>query len=73
MLDIPHFVLECNKTQLPAATVKQTDQGREYFEYEDWFRPFIKILDELINTNPYFFKHFDLCEETKCFFKTLNA
>lgn len=58
---------------MPAATVKQTDQGREYFEYEDWFRPFIKILDELINTNPYFFKHFDLCEETKCFFKTLNA
>ncbi|MDS7932170.1 hypothetical protein RMB03_01135 [Acinetobacter sp. V91_7] len=73
MLDIPHFVLECNKTLLPAATVKQTDQGREDFEYEDWFRPFIKILDGLINTNPYFLKHFDLCEETKCFFKTLNA
>lgn len=73
MLDIPCFVQECNKTQLPAATVKQTDQGKEYFEYEDWFRPFIKTLDDLINTNPYFFKHFDLCEETKCLFKTLDA
>ena len=73
MLDIPRFVLECNKTQLPAATVKQTDQGKEYFEYEDWFRPFIKTLDDLINTNPYFLKPFDLCEETKCFFKTLDA
>ncbi|WP_227062142.1 hypothetical protein [Acinetobacter pittii] len=74
MLDIPHFVLECNKTQLPAATVKQTDRGREYFEYEDWFRPFfIKTFDDLISTNPYFLKPFDLCEETKCFFRTLDA
>lgn len=73
MLDIPCFVQECNKTQLPGATVKQTDQCKEYFEYEDWFRPFIKTLDDLINTNPYFFKHFDLCEETKCLFKTLDA
>ncbi len=73
MIDIPRFVLECNKTQLPAATVKQTDQGRESFEYEDWFRPFIKTFDDLINTNLYFLKPFDLCEETKCFFKTLNA
>ena len=74
MLDIPRFVLECNKTQLPAATVKQTDQGREYFECEDWFRPFfIKTFDDLISTNPYFLKPFDLCEETKCFFRTLDA
>ncbi|MFP5084419.1 hypothetical protein [Acinetobacter pittii] len=74
MLDIPRFVRECNKTQLPAATVKQTDQGREYFECEDWFRPFfIKTFDDLISTNPYFLKPFDLCEETKCFFRTLDA
>ncbi|HCW3745731.1 TPA: hypothetical protein OXK62_000178 [Acinetobacter baumannii] len=74
MLNIPRFVLECNKTLLPAATVKQTDQGREYFECEDWFRPFfIKTFDDLISTNPYFLKPFDLCEETKCFFRTLDA
>lgn len=73
MMDIPCFVQECNKTWLQAATVKQTDQGKEYFEYEDWIRPSIKTLDDLINTNPYFFKHFDLCEETKCLFKTLDA
>jgi len=74
MLDIPRFVLECNKTLLPAATVKQTDQGREYFECEDWFRPFfIKTFDDLISTNPYFLKPFDVCEETKCFFRALDA
>mgnify|MGYP000854488684 CR=1 FL=1 len=73
MLDIPCFVQECNKTQLPAATVKQTDQGREYFESEDWFRPFIKKIDDLINTNPEFLKPFDVCVETQCFFKTLDA
>ncbi|MFV5514868.1 hypothetical protein [Acinetobacter gerneri] len=73
MLYIPRFVLECNKTQLPAAMVNQTDQGREYFEYKDWFRPFIKTFDGLISTNPYLLKPFDVCEETKCFFRTLDA
>lgn len=73
MLDIPRFVLACKKTLLLAATVKQTVHGREYFEYADWFRSFIITFDDLINTNPYFLKHFDLCEETKCFFNTLDA
>lgn len=72
MLDIPHFVLKCNLTLLPAATVVQTDQGLSYVKYESWFRPFIASFDELINTPPILFKHFNMCEESKCFFKALD-
>lgn len=71
MLDIPYFAQECNKTLLSVTTVKQADQGREYFEYEDWFKPLITILDDLIKTNPYFLKPFEVFVGTECFFKTL--
>lgn len=72
MLGIPVFVQECMNTNLPAATVKQISENYGHVKYEDWFKPFIKNFDELLNTNLDVFKQFELCLESQAFFRALN-
>lgn len=73
MLDIPAFVQECMNTDLPAATVKKIGGCRGQIECEDWFKPYTKDFDRLLNTNLDFLKQFELCLESQSFFKALNA
>lgn len=56
----------------PAAKIKKANRGRARFQYSEWFRPFIRLFDDIINTDIEFFKHFNFCAEIQCFFVAQN-
>ena len=56
----------------PAATIKKANRRRGRFKYSDGFKPFIRLFEEIINTNIEFLKHFSFCAEIQCFFHAQN-